>query len=33
VVIPVMAISTFIGYREVFEAERTPLSSELGTAP
>ena len=28
VVIPVMAISTFIGYREVFEAGRTPLSTE-----
>ena len=27
VVIPVMAISTFVGYREVFEAGRTPLSS------
>ena len=29
VVIPVMAISTFIGYREVFEAGRAPLSSEV----
>ena len=28
VVIPLMAISTFVGYREVFEAGRTPLSSE-----
>jgi hypothetical protein len=28
VVIPVMAVSTFIGYREVFEAGRTPVSSE-----
>jgi hypothetical protein len=28
VVIPVMAVSTFVGYREVFEAGRTPLSSE-----
>ena len=28
VVIPVMVISTFVGYREVFEAGRTPLSSE-----
>jgi hypothetical protein len=27
VVIPVMAISTFIGYREVFEAGRVPASS------
>ena len=27
VVIPVMAISTFAGYREVFEAGRTPVSS------
>ncbi len=27
-VIPLMAISTFVGYREVFEAGRTPLSSE-----
>ena len=28
VVVPVMAISTFIGYREVFQAGRAPLSSE-----
>ncbi len=27
VVIPVMVISTFVGYREVFEADRRPLSS------
>lgn len=27
VVVPLMAISTFIGYREVFEAGRRPLSS------
>jgi len=27
VVIPVMVISTFVGYREVFESGRTPLSS------
>jgi uncharacterized membrane protein YesL len=27
VVIPVMAISTFVGYREVFEAGRKPLAS------
>jgi hypothetical protein len=30
IVIPVMAISTFVGYREVFEADRRPLST--GTA-
>jgi hypothetical protein len=28
VVIPVMVISTFVGYREVFESGRTPASSE-----
>ena len=28
-VIPLMAISTFVGYREVFEAGRAPLSSEV----
>ncbi len=28
VVIPVMVISTFIGYREVFQAGRAPLTSE-----
>jgi uncharacterized membrane protein len=28
VVIPLMAISSFVGYREVFEAGRAPLSSE-----
>ena len=32
VVIPVMAISTFVGYREVFEAGRRPLTSGDTTA-
>jgi len=30
IVIPVMAISTFVGYREVFESDRRPLSTGTG---